>query len=136
MRPAALAIVALLAAVAPAGCGTAGADLLVATRAGSIPGAALTLRVIDDGQAVCNGKSHTLSSELLIDSRELIRDLEEPAKAQTSLPSQRNSILRYRIRTEDGVVGFSDTSRGQPAVFFRAALLVRRIAQEACGLPR
>lgn len=135
MRPAAIAIAAL-AAAALAGCGTPGADLLVAARSGTIPGAALTLRVIDDGQAVCNGKSHTLSSELLIDSRELIRDLEEPAKAETSLPPQRNSILRYRIRTEDGVVGFSDTSRGQPAVFFRAALLVRRIAQDACGLPR
>ena len=130
-RLSALAAVGLLA-----GCGTPGADLFVARRSGSIPGAALTMRVIDDGQVVCNGHEHPLSSDLLIDARALAEDLAEPATAGTSLPPRRGSILRYRIRVEDGTVAFADTSRGQPAAFYRAALLIRQIAKGPCGLPR
>jgi hypothetical protein len=127
---------AILAAVLLGGCGTPGADLLVARRTGSIPGAALTMRVIDDGQVVCNGAQHPISSDLLIDARELVRELAEPAKVGTDLPPGRGTILRYRIRTEDGTVAFSDTSRGQPPAFYRAALLVRQIAKGPCGLER
>lgn len=130
------AIPLVVAAVLLAGCGTPGADLFVVTRSGSIPGASLRMRAVDDGQVVCNGASHDLPSKLLISSRVLVRDLSEPAKAGTNLAPGRGSILRYRIRTEDGTVAFSDTSRGQPAVFYRAALLVRQIAKGPCGLPR
>lgn len=94
------------------------------------------MRVIDDGQVVCNGRQHDLPSGLLIDARELVRDLAEPAKARTSLVPRRGSILRYRISTGDGTVAFADNSRGQPPAFYRAALLVRQIAKGACGLPR
>jgi hypothetical protein len=130
------ALAAIAAAVLLGGCGTPGADLFVARRSGSIPGAGLTMRVIDDGQVVCNGHQHPLSSDLLIHARELVRDLAKPAKAGTSLPRGRGTILRYRIRTEDGTVAFSDTSRGQPPAFYRAALLIRQIAKGPCGLPR
>jgi hypothetical protein len=36
----------------------------------------------------------------------------------------------------DGAVRFSDTSRRQPAVFYRIAVFVRRAAQRVCGLAR
>ena len=130
------ALAATAAAALLAGCGTPGADLFVARRAGSVPGAALTMRVIDDGQVICNDRQHDLPSGLLIAARELVRDLTDPAKARTSLAARRGSILRYRISTEDGSVAFADNSRGQPAAFYRAALLVRQIAKGACGLPR
>lgn len=126
----------LVAAVAIGGCGTPGGDLLVAGRSGSIPGAGLQMRVIDDGQVVCNGKKYPLDSQALIDARELVRELAEPAMKGLSLPPGKPSILRFRIRTGDGVVGFSDTSPGQPAVFFKAAQLIRTIAKGACGLAR
>jgi hypothetical protein len=119
-----------------AGCGTPGADLFVAARSGSVPGARLSLRVIDDGQVVCNGKQHDLPSKLLISARALVEDLAVPARAGRSLPPERGSILQYRIRTQDGTVRFADTSGGQPPVFYRAAYLVRQIAQQACRLPR
>ena len=128
----ALAAVSLLLA----GCGTPGADLFVVTRSGSVPGAGLRMRAIDDGQVVCNGTQHELPSGLLIQARALSRDLADPAKANTLLPPGREPVFRYRIRTEDGTVAFSDDSRGQPAVFYRAALLVRQIAKGPCGLPR
>ena len=124
-------VVALLA-----GCGTPGADLMVVTRSGSIAGAALKMRVIDDGQVVCNGKTHELSSDDLIQAREVQRELADPAKAATNLPPGHPTILRFRITTEDGTVTFSDTSKGQPPAFYKAAQLVRVIAKGACGLPR
>jgi len=124
----------LLAAVA--GCGTPGADLFVASRSGSIPGANLRMRVIDDGQVVCNGKGHDISSDDLIEAREVVRLLGDPAKQDLVLPPGHPTILRFRIRTEDGIVAFSDTSKGQPAVFYRAAQLIRTIAKNDCGLAR
>lgn len=127
---------ALAALAALAGCGTEGADLMVVERSGSIPGADLTMRVIDDGQVECNGERHDLSSQQLIDAREVVRDLAEPATDALSLPPGDPTIMRFRIRTEDGVVGFSDTSPGQPMAFYEAADLVRTIAKGACGLER
>ena len=126
---------AVLAAVL-GGCGTPGADLLIVHRTGTIPGAGLELRVLDDGQAICNGTTHELPSRMLIDARVAVRDLADPAKAGLRLPPGPGAILRFDVRSEDGTVAFSDTSRGQPRVFYRVALLVRRIAMGPCGLPR
>lgn len=126
----------LLYALAAGGCGTAGADLMVVERSGSVPGAALRLRVIDDGQVECNGERHDLGSDELIDAREVTRELGDPARRGTRLPPGRPTTYRFRIRTEEGVVAFSDTSPRQPAVFYRAAQLVRTIAKGACGLER
>ena len=127
---------ALLAVAALAGCGTPGADLMVISRSGSIPGAGLEMRVIDDGQVVCNGKTHDISSDDLINAREIVRELTKPAKAATALPPGHPTILRFRITTQDGTVIFSDTSKNQPAVFYKAAQLIRVIAKGSCGLPR
>lgn len=129
-------LLALVAAPLLAGCGTAAGDLMVVERSGSIEGADLSLRVIDDGQVECNGERRDLGSEQLIEAREVVRELAEPAAAGISLPPGDPTILRFRIRTADGVVGFSDTSADQPEVFYRAAQLVRDIAQDACGLRR
>jgi len=130
-RAAALFVLAFLA-----GCGTPGADLFVAERSGSVPGAALRMRVIDDGQVVCNGKTHNLGSHDLIKAREAVRDISEQAKVDTNLPPGHPTIMRFRIRTQDGTVEFSDTSRGQPKGFYEAAELIHTIAMGACHLPR
>ena len=94
------------------------------------------MRLIDDGQVECNGTRHDLSSEHLIDAREVVRELAEPAAEGLSLRPGNPSILRFRIRTEAGVVGFSDTSAGQPVAFYEVAQLVRDIAKQDCGLER
>jgi hypothetical protein len=109
---------------------------MVVERSGSIPGANLEMRVIDDGQVECNGERHDLTSDQLIDAREVVRELIDPATDELSLPPGDPSVLRFRIRTQDGVVGFSDTSADQPVVFYEAAQLVRTIAKDACGLER
>ena len=140
-----------VAAVALAACGTPSADLMVITRSGTIPGAKLTLRLQDGGEVTCNGRTGaSMTSDQLIAARELVRELEGgdidrqndvtsdsgPLDRNLTLPPGPKAILRYRIRAEEGTVAFSDTSRGQPAAFFKAAALVRGIAKGACGLAR
>ena len=132
-----LAMAAALAAAATlAACGTESHDLFIAERAGSIEGAKLRLRVRDDGMVTCNGAEREMPSKMLILARVLARDLAEPGKRRVSLAAREGSTLRYAFRVEDGVTRFADNSRGQPAVFYRAALLVRQIAQGPCALPR
>ena len=135
MRALARTLPPLLAVLAA--CGTQGADLMLVERAGTIEGAALRLRLFDDGGVECNGgERRALPSGLLIEAREIARELEPLAGAGLSLRPRPGSTLRYRIRTEQGRVAFADTSGGQPRAFFRAAQLVRRVAQDACGLER
>ncbi len=129
-------LVALVAAGA-AGCGGEAADLFAVTRAGSIPGAALALRITDDGRASCNGRPLVdISSDQLIRARDAARELGDPARARLTLAARPGSVLRYRVRTEDGSVVWSDTSRGQPPVLFALAKLTRDVARGPCGLPR
>jgi hypothetical protein len=124
-------------ALAVAGCGTPSADLFVVTRSGSIPGATLSLLVSDGGTVRCNGGgSLSLGDERLLTARELARDLRKPAERALSLAAGPASIMRYRVRVEDGTVSFSDTSKGQPAVFFRVAAFTRDVAKNVCGLAR
>lgn len=139
------ALAGLVVGLGVAGCGGGPpADLFLVTRSGSIPGAALTLRVTDDGRASCNGKPLVdITSKDLIDAREARRGLRGdkpedvgPADRNLSLPPGRGSILRYVVRAEAGTVSFSDTSPGQPGVFRDLAALSRRIAKGSCGLPR
>jgi hypothetical protein len=137
------AAAAALAALALSGCGGPPADLFVVERDGSIPGARLTLLVSDDGMVRCNrGDARPISSAQLIDAREIARELngpdEErgPADRGLSLSPVPGSILRYDVRSEDGSVVFSDTSRGQPQVFYRVAKLTRDLAKDVCGLAR
>jgi hypothetical protein len=132
----ALAILAA-PAVAAAGCGGEAADLFVVTRSGSIPGAALRLRVTDDGRASCNGRGLVeISSGELIRARDAARELADPTKRHVVLPPRPGSVLRYRVRTEVGAVAWSDTSRGQPPVFFAVAKLTRDVARGPCRLAR
>ena len=125
------AVVALLA-----GCGETQPDLFAVQRNGSVPGAKLSLVVNDGGTAVCNGRSHDLPDPLLLDARQLARDLEKPAKGSLILLPRRGSQLHYSVRTPDGRVLFGDNALHQPPVLYRLAFFVRRVAQSVCHLPR
>jgi hypothetical protein len=132
-----LALAAAALACGAAACGTPPADLFVVQRSGSIPGARLNLRVADDGSASCDGRPlKEITSAQLITARQATRDLQKPSEAHLRLPAQPGSIMRYRVRSEDGTVAWSDTSRGQPPVLFTVAKLTRDIARGTCGLAR
>ena len=126
-----------------AGCGAPSRDLFIVERTGALPGARLTLVVDDGGFVRCNGGERLqVSSEQLIDARELTRALDGeeidpgPARRGLSLPARPGSQLRFIVRTEHGRVAFADTSAGQPPELPRIAQLTRELAKEVCGLRR
>jgi hypothetical protein len=134
-------LVAVVAAcgvlVAVSACGgSGGGDLLAVDRGGNVPGAKLRIVVEDPGLVHCNGSAgKRMPDQLLLDARELQRDLVEPAKADLDLPGGPQSVLHYDVHTSDGDVRFADDSRG-PAVLDRAAYFTRQVAQQVCRLPR
>jgi hypothetical protein len=137
VRLAAAGALAALAALAMGACGSEARDLFLVTRSGDVPGARLTLRITDDGRASCNGKPLVdITSAQLIAARETERDLEKPAKAQLRLAPGRQSVLSYRVRTEEGGVAWSDDSARQPPVLFKLAALTRDVAKGPCHLAR
>lgn len=128
---------AILLALVVAACGVQEPDLFALQRTGSIPGARLSLVVSDAGTARCNGGAdRVLPPKLLLDARDLTRKVSEDAAHRRRFPPRPGSILSYRLRSGDGDVRWSDTSRPLGDIEFRLALLVRQIAQQACGLPR
>jgi hypothetical protein len=142
---AALALAAVAVAAGAAGCSGPGpADLFVVQRTGTIAGARLTLRLTDDAGAYCNGGPRKeLTSAQLIEARALRRALDGErededglAVKHLNLPPGRVSTLAYRVRSQDGVVAFHDTSPHQPQAFYRLAKLTRDVARGPCGLPR
>jgi len=131
------AAVALLVAVALAGCGSEARDLFLVTRSGDVPGAPLSLRITDDGRASCNHKPLVeITSDELIAARDVERNLEDPSKAQLRLAPGPQAVLSYRVRTEEGGVAWSDDSARQPAVLFKLAKLTRDVAKGPCHLAR
>jgi hypothetical protein len=144
-RSALTAASALALAATTAACGGGPpADLFLVTRTGTIPGAKLTVRFIDDGGVSCNGgPRRDITSEQLIDARELRRELDGEkdedvglAEKHINLPPGRITTLSYRVRSENGTVDFSDTSTHQPQAFYRLAKLTRDVAQRSCQLAR
>lgn len=128
---------AVAVALAVAGCGVDMPDVLALRRAGAIPGAALTVVVNDGGMVRCNaGRERPLPSPLLLDARGFVRDTEKDLIAHRRFPPRPGSVLSYSVRTEEGSVAWSDTSRPLPAPYFRLALLSRRIAKDVCHLRR
>lgn len=142
------AFVALcVAAALVVGCaeGTPSADLFVVQRAGSLPDADLRLRVSDGGFVRCDGGPEVqITSEQLIDARAIARALngepddDEPGIVETAPrnPPRPGSQLRYEVRSEEGTVTFSDNSRPVPEELQELQVLVRALAQEACGRER
>lgn len=138
MPRARVATLALLCAAAvAAGCGTRSADLFVVTRTGEGPGARLRMLVGDGGAVRCNGgPERRLGDDRLLQARELVRDLKDETERGGTLPPGPQSVLSYRVWTQDGTVAFSDTSPRATADLRRLAAFTRVVAREVCGLAR
>ena len=127
----------LPAAAGAVGCGGESADLFAVDRTGDVPGAKLRVVVNDAGPVRCNdGEERRLPGDLLLDAREIARDLAEPAENALRLEPRPQSVMRYEVHTPEGRIVFADNSAGRPPVLDQLAFLVRRIAQEVCGLER
>jgi hypothetical protein len=128
---------ALVGAVLLTACGAATPDVFLLTRSGSIPGARLTLLVNDGGTVRCNGGApRQLPGRRLLDARRIAEDLAEQAHDDLTLPAPRGSVLRYRLRTEEGTVTFSDEDAVRRPELAPVIVFARAVAQDVCGLPR
>ena len=144
--PPACAVAAAAALAAAAGCSGPGpADLFLVQRSGSIPGAKLTLRahrrrrrVLQRGRA--QGAHLRPADQRPRDPRtsSTVEKDEDVGLAEKhlNLTPGRVTTLRYRVRSENGTVAFSDTSAHQPRAFYRLAQLTREVARQNCHLPR
>ncbi len=131
-RAAALAVVLGLA-----GCGTPSADLFAVDRSGKDRNANVEMVVSDGGTATCNGgKPEALPGDMLLDARQLARDLEAQAALSIELPAEKDSTLRYVVSTQAGKVSFSDTSRGRPKTFDRVVAFTKTVVEDLCGIER
>ena len=129
-------LVAVAVAPVVAGCGkvTPPDDMLV-LRTGSIPGAKLSLRVTDAGFASCNRKPLVMiSGHDLIETRAAVAAVEGEAKAKRRLPALPGSVFQYRVRIQQGTIGFADNSRGKSSSDAEIAYLTHLIATGPCHL--
>lgn len=118
------------------GCGTPSADLFVIERSGDVPDADLELLVSDGNRVECDGKPAEMSSEQLLDAREIADDLVPLLKDDFTLPPGDQPVMRFKVTGEDGVVEFSDASRPLPPVFTNLMVLTRAISKQSCGRAR
>jgi hypothetical protein len=106
-----LAPVAVLAAVALAGCGLAlqAPDLFLVTRTGQ--GAKLTILVNYGGTIRCNGgRPKTIPDSLLVQARSLPGQLYPDAAKKLDPPSPPRSVYRYQVKVQRGTFSFPDTA--------------------------
>ena len=135
MRRAVLAAAA--GAALAAGCGTPSGDLFIVERDGTLPDAKLNLRVGDGGTVRCDGgEEKEISSEDLLDARQLAEDLRPLLDRRVELPARPQSVLRFRVTGQEGEVRFADNSAGQPEVFGRVIGFTRKMAKDVCGRDR
>jgi hypothetical protein len=125
--------VLVLLAVGVAGCGGPPADLFVANRTGSVPGAKLEM-LVSDGSVRCNGgKEHEISSAQVLEGRAIATDLE--TVKQSDIPREKPGIFAYEVRSESGTIRFVDRNT-TPSVLPHIVRLVRDLARTECGLVR
>ena len=131
------ALAGLIALLMLAGCGAPSADLFVVTRSGKDKNANVSVLVSDDGYVSCNrGKPVPMGAKRLLVARQLARDLQKQAALGLELPRGPGAILSYKVRLQDGTIGFSDTSRGRPATFNRVAAFSADVIERVCKITR
>jgi len=97
----------------------------------------LTLLVNDGGTVRCNGGvPRPLSDPQLLAARRIQEDVADDAKKDLVLPARAGSLLRFRIRTQDGTVTFSDVDAGARPELGRVIAFTRTVAQDVCGFAR
>ena len=139
-KAAALAALAIGAALwSLAGCGDTSADLFAVTRSpvpgGGTPPATPTLTIVarDDGTVTCDGRRRALPGSLLLDARQLQRDLASPATQGVVLAPGPRPVYAYAVRTPAGSVRFADDSPRQPNAFQRLAYFMLQVEQRVCA---
>ncbi len=130
--PAAIAVVLLAV-----GCGTqTSADLFSVKRSGSLPGAKLKLLVNDSGTVSCNGgPPRALPDNLLLDARELARDLAADKDKPIPAIGVVSPTYTFNVTLGAGTISWP-VGVPVPDSFNRLVYFTRKVAKGVCGLPR
>lgn len=96
-------------------------------------GGSLEVVVAENGLGSCNrGDEQTIPSGLLIEARELERELGDLAEEGASYPATGNDQREYVVRIKAGTVRFAEGERGLPEVLPRTQLLALKLDRELC----
>jgi hypothetical protein len=128
--PALLAAAALLAA----GCGGEAGDLMaIEVTGGPTRDRPLDIVVAGDGRGSCNDRaSETLPSDLLIEARELERELGDLAEDGATLGRADEDRRAYVVRIKAGTVRWTEGTEDLPELLPRAQLLALRLDRLLC----
>ena len=92
----------------------------------------LEIVLASDGRGTCNdGSPETVPSELVIDARELERDLAELAEEGATFAGGGDGAS-YVVRIKAGTVRWSEGAAGLPAALPRTQLLALRLDRLLC----
>jgi hypothetical protein len=120
------------AAVLLTGCGGSAGELItISTTGGGEPPQRLV--VTGDGRGTCDGTGEkVLPSDLVIDAREIERELKPAAADRESFTDGPRGARRYVVSTNDGLVTFVEGAQGAPPAIGRAILLRQNLKRELC----
>ena len=125
---------ALLVALLAAGCGGEAGDLMAIEIAkGPARGRELDIVVKGDGRGTCNGGAEkSIPSDLVIDARELERDLSDLAEQSAFFEPTGAGRREYVVRIKAGTVRWSEGDRGLPRELPRTQLLALKLDRLLC----
>ena len=131
-RRAALALVA--AGMLAAGCGGKAGDLMAIKVSGGLAGPnPLDIVVASDGRGTCNDRpSEPIPSDVVIEAREVERELGDLAEAGARYEDGRTGGASYVVRIKAGTVRWREGERGLPEALPRTQLLALRLDRLLC----
>ena len=124
----------LLAAAVAGGCGGEAGDLMaIEITGGPARERPLDIVVASDGRGSCNeGNSEMLPSDLLIEARELERELGDLAEEGANYSSPTERRRAYVVRIKAGTVRWTEGEPGLPEELPRTQLLALRLDRLLC----
>ena len=126
---------AIVACLLLSGCGGEAGDLMAIEVEGGVARdrGPLDIVVESDGRGHCNSKpSGTLPSDLVIDARELERDLKDLAESGARFPARGAKGAGFVLRIKAGTVRWDEKARGLPTELRQAQLLALRLDRQLC----
>ena len=131
----ALRAIATIGCLALAGCGGESGDLMAIEVEGGFAKSRGTLDIVlaNDGRGTCNDRpSETVPSEIVIEAREVERDLNDLAEEGARLGNPGNPGGRFVVRIKAGTVRWDEGAQNPPQVLGEAQLLALRLDRLLC----
>ena len=125
---------AAIAGLVAAGCGGEAGDLMAIEVSGAKGrGGAVDIVIAGDGRASCNdGPREAIPSDMLIEARELERELGDLAEEGATFGEATGDRREYVVRIKAGTVRWPEGDPGLPAQLPETQLLAIRLDRLLC----